>query len=100
MVATAVILLVLACYPIYDATGIAIVGGSIPHTICPGSRGVACNLSSLLRSQNHPAATETEEEQETLEMVGMLESGHHISVSMPKTATEEDVRDFSLVLLC
>ena len=94
--ATAVILLVLACHCI-SATGIAIVGGSIPHTICPGSRDTACDLSSL-RSQDHPAATETEEEEENLKMVGMLENGDMVSVSMPKTATEEDVRNPSLVI--
>ena len=94
---TAVILLVLACHCI-SATGIAIVGGSIPHTICPGSRDTtACDLSSL-RSQDHPAATETEEEEENLKMVGMLENGDMVSVSMPKTATEEDVRNPSLVM--
>lgn len=109
MMATAAILLVLLAYHPIGATGIAIVGGSIPHTICPGrGSGVAGKSSSLLCPQDHPpAATETPltttktttgGEEDSVELVARLKSGHDIRVSKPKTATEEDVRSLSLAL--
>ena len=99
MATAAAILLVLAYHPIC-AIGIAIVGGSIPRTICPRSSDIAGDSPSFLCQEDHPAASETPvttTEEDSMKLVGMLASGHQVSISMPKTATEEDVRSLSRV---